>query len=66
VQPLEWAEATGVLAAELIQFCRSHLASFKCPKSVEFERQLPRHATGKLYKRVLRDRYWKGRGSRIS
>lgn len=43
---------------ELIEFCKEHLASIKCPRSIEFEKELPRSATGKLYKRILRDRYW--------
>ncbi|GIR86715.1 MAG: hypothetical protein CM15mP86_01740 [Gammaproteobacteria bacterium] len=30
----------------------------KCPKSIDFEEELPRHPTGKLYKRLLKDRYW--------
>ena len=37
----------------------------KCPRTVDFEAELPRHPTGKLYKRLLRDRYWQGRKSRI-
>ena len=51
--------------AELIAFCRSHLAHHKCPRSVDFESQLPRSPTGKLYKGPLRDRYWKGHESHI-
>jgi long-chain acyl-CoA synthetase len=39
-------------------FCQQHLSSIKCPKSVDFMAELPRHPTGKLYKRLLRDRYW--------
>jgi acyl-CoA synthetase (AMP-forming)/AMP-acid ligase II len=58
VQPVSWDDATDEVAEELIAFCRSHLAAYKCPKSVDFERELPRLDTGKLYKRVLRDRYW--------
>jgi acyl-CoA synthetase (AMP-forming)/AMP-acid ligase II len=65
VQPLDWADATPETAAELIAFCRDRLAHMKCPRSVDFERELPRHATGKLYKRLLRDRYWGDRQSRI-
>ncbi len=53
------------LAEELIAFCRDHLASVKCPKSIDFEDELPRLPTGKLYKRGLRDRYWKGHESRL-
>ena len=47
------------LADELIAYCRERLAAFKCPRSVDFERELPRAPNGKLYKRVLMDRYWK-------
>ncbi|MGK2957975.1 MAG: AMP-binding protein [Acidimicrobiales bacterium] len=46
------------LEAELIEHCRSNIAHYKCPKSVDFEDELPRHPTGKLYKRLLRDKYW--------
>ena len=53
------------LERELIAFCREHLAHFKCPRSIDFEAELPRLPTGKLYKRLLRDRYWKGHASRI-
>ena len=44
--------------AELIEYCHAHLAHFKCPRSIDFDAELPRLDTGKLYKRVLRDRYW--------
>ncbi len=50
---------------ELMAFCASHLARQKCPRSIDFEAELPRLPTGKLYKRLLRDRYWKDRESRI-
>ena len=53
------------IEAELIAFCRKHLASMKCPRSVDFEDEFPRLPTGKLYKQPLRERYWKGHGSRI-
>jgi len=53
------------LAGELIAFCREHLASLKCPRSIDFEVELPRLPTGKLYKRLLRDRYWAGHQTRI-
>jgi acyl-CoA synthetase (AMP-forming)/AMP-acid ligase II len=51
-------EPTDVLARELITFCRSKLASFKCPRSVDFIDELPRLPTGKLLKRELRKRYY--------
>jgi long-chain acyl-CoA synthetase len=53
------------LADELMTFCREHLAAMKCPRSINFIDELPRLPTGKLYKRVLRDRYWGDRKSRI-
>jgi long-chain acyl-CoA synthetase len=58
VQPRDMADAGPALAHELMAFCREQLSPVKCPKSIEFEAELPRHPTGKLYKRVLRDRYW--------
>jgi long-chain acyl-CoA synthetase len=65
VQPIDMADAGPELASELIAFCRSQLAAFKCPRSIDFEPELPRHATGKLYKRLLKDRYWAGRSTGI-
>jgi long-chain acyl-CoA synthetase len=59
------AEASDALAAELQAFCRERLAGYKVPRSIDFEDALPRHPTGKLYKRLLRDRYWEGTGRRI-
>ena len=52
------------MEAELIAFCRDHLAHHKCPRSIDFEAELPRLPTGKLYKAPLRERYWKGRQTR--
>lgn len=65
VQPVDMADAGPVLAEELLAYCRQHLASIKCPRSIDFEEALPRHATGKLYKRLIKDRYWGNRSSRI-
>jgi long-chain acyl-CoA synthetase len=50
---------------ELIDFCQQHLARQKCPRSIDFEAELPRLPTGKLYKKPLRDRYWGDKKSRI-
>jgi acyl-CoA synthetase (AMP-forming)/AMP-acid ligase II len=65
VQPIEGVEAGKSLEVELINFCRDHLAHFKCPRTVDFVEQLPRLPTGKLYKRLLRDEYWVGRTTAI-
>lgn len=62
--PADTAEA-GRWERELIAYCRSRLADVKCPRTVEFRPELPRHPTGKLYKRLLRDEYWKDRGRSI-
>ena len=53
------ADAGPELEEELIAYCREHLAHYKCPRSVDFRAELPRHPTGKLYKRLLKDEYWK-------
>ncbi|MEV7969843.1 AMP-binding protein [Sphaerisporangium sp. NPDC088356] len=58
VQPADPADAGPALAAELIEYCRERLAAYKCPRSVDFRAELPRHPTGKLYKRLLKDEYW--------
>jgi acyl-CoA synthetase (AMP-forming)/AMP-acid ligase II len=65
VQPVDWADAGPELEAELIAYARAHLAHYKCPRSVDFERELPRLENGKLYKRRIKDRYWAGHKTRI-
>jgi len=63
VQPVEMPvdeERRRVLGQQLIAYCREHLADVKCPRSVDFREELPRHPTGKLYKRLLHDEYWAG------
>ena len=65
VQPIEGVEPGPELERELLAFCREHLAHFKCPRTVDFVTELPRLPTGKLYKRLLRDRYWGDAKSRI-
>ena len=65
VQLLDMEEASPALAQELIDYCKEELAGIKCPRSIDFEAELPRHPTGKLYKRLLKDRYWEGHESRI-
>ncbi|WP_246162167.1 acyl-CoA synthetase [Roseovarius faecimaris] len=47
------------LKQTLIAYCRDRLSPLKCPRSIDFFDDLPRSATGKLYKRKLRDLYWK-------
>jgi len=65
VQPVSMRDAGPELAAELIEYCRARISPLKCPRTVDFMEELPRHPTGKLYKRLLKDRYWGKRESRI-
>ena len=65
VQLVDGVEPSPELERELIAFCKSELADVKCPRSVDFVDELPRHPTGKLYKRLLRDTYWEGHGSKL-
>jgi acyl-CoA synthetase (AMP-forming)/AMP-acid ligase II len=65
VQPVSMDAAGPDLERELIAYCREHLADVKCPRSVDFRPELPRHPTGKLYKRLLKDEYWADAGRTI-
>jgi len=65
VQLMPDVEPADEVSQELIEFCRAHLAHLKCPRSIDFVAELPRLPTGKLYKRELRDRYWKHHRSRV-
>jgi acyl-CoA synthetase (AMP-forming)/AMP-acid ligase II len=66
----KWGEAPKALVVlksgahlnenELIEFCRSRLTHYKCPRSVEFLESLPKTGTGKVLKRELRKKYWQG------
>jgi fatty-acyl-CoA synthase len=50
---------------ELIDFCREHLAHFKCPRRIQFIEALPRTATGKIQKNLLRERFWQGKSKQV-
>lgn len=65
VQPTDSVVPEEDLEVDLIAYCRSQLATYKCPRTVEFVDKLPRDPNGKLYKRLLRERYWIGHESRI-
>jgi fatty-acyl-CoA synthase/long-chain acyl-CoA synthetase len=58
VQPHDMTRAGKDLENELMLFCRTHLSPIKCPRSIDFQADLPRTPTGKLVKRHLRDSYW--------
>jgi fatty-acyl-CoA synthase len=58
IEPAPGIAPTPELAAELMSFARSKLAHYMAPKSIDFIVEMPRLPTGKLYKRILRDKYW--------
>jgi len=60
IQLRDIADAGLDLERELIAYCHSKLSKLKCPVSIDFEVKLPRTPTGKLLKRLLKERYWKG------
>jgi acyl-CoA synthetase (AMP-forming)/AMP-acid ligase II len=65
VQLVHAADAGPDVEDELLRYCRSELATYKCPKTVDFVDELPRDPNGKLYKRVLKEQYWAGHDTRI-
>lgn len=58
IQPTDMADATEEFRAELNAYAREKLSGVKIPRRIDFLEALPRHDTGKLYKRLLRDQYW--------
>lgn len=58
IQVLDGVPAGEALADELMTFCTENLSRQKCPRSIDFIDELPRLPTGKLYKRLLKDKYW--------
>jgi long-chain acyl-CoA synthetase len=58
IQPVDMADATDAFRDEILAFAREKLSGVKMPRRIDFLRELPRHDTGKLYKRLLRDQYW--------
>ncbi|MEM9620581.1 MAG: AMP-binding protein [Pseudomonadota bacterium] len=65
VQPAAGISPDDSLAAELLDYARQHIAHYKCPRSIDFMEELPRLPTGKLYKRLIKDRYWGKTDSKI-
>ncbi len=63
VQAMPGVTTDEAFTDELLAFCREHLSRQKVPRSIEYEDELPRLPTGKLYKRLLRDRYWNDPGA---
>lgn len=58
VQLANHADVSSEMEKELISWCKARISSIKCPRSIDFEAELPREETGKLKKRLIKDRYW--------
>jgi len=58
IQLMPGVEESDATRDVLLTYCREHLAGYKTPRSIDFQAELPRLPTGKLYKRLLRDKYW--------
>jgi long-chain acyl-CoA synthetase len=65
IQVLDTEKGDARMVEELMGYCAEHLSRQKCPRSIDFEAQLPRLPTGKLYKRLLKDRYWADHKNRL-
>jgi len=65
IELVDPSSAGPEVEAELIAACRERLAAYKCPRSVDFVTDLPRDPNGKLYKRLLKERYWEGHDTRV-
>ena len=51
---------------EIIDFVKTKIAGYKCPKSIDFAQELPRNPSGKILRRELRAPYWEGKDRNIS
>ena len=58
-------QASDTIAAQILAYASENLAKYKLPKSVDFIDELPRLPTGKLYKRLIRDKYWQDKESKV-
>ena len=65
VELVDGGTGSDTLAREILAFGRERLAGYKVPRSVDFTPELPRHPSGKIYTRRLRDPYWAGRERKI-
>ena len=65
IQPADGVEGDDALRAEIIDFLKDKIGKMKQPRSIDFTNDMPRDASGKLYKRKLRDPYWEGQDRAI-
>ncbi|MCY1247984.1 Long-chain-fatty-acid--CoA ligase [compost metagenome] len=55
-----------VSAEELVAFCRARMADYKCPRTVDFAQELPKNASGKVARKLVREPYWKNEERRVN
>ena len=58
-------EGISISENDIIEFCKEKIASYKKPKSVDFIKEVPRNASGKVLKKVLREPYWKDQDRQV-
>jgi acyl-CoA synthetase (AMP-forming)/AMP-acid ligase II len=71
----EWGESVHAIIVplpnkslsedDILAYGRQHLAGYKIPRSVSFSDEIPRNASGKILKKVLREPFWRGRDSKV-
>jgi fatty-acyl-CoA synthase len=66
VVPADGVVADDSFAQALLAHVRERIATYKCPRTVDFAETLPRTPAGKLQKRLVRETYWRGRASRLA
>ena len=59
-------ESSSLSDDEIISYARTQIAAYKCPKTIEFIKELPRNPSGKILRRELRDPYWEGIDRKVS
>ena len=59
-------ENSSLKEEDIISYSRTQIAAYKCPKSIEFIKELPRNPSGKILRRELRDPYWEGIDRNVS
>jgi len=65
IEPVPGAKPGEALSAAILEWCEGRLARYKIPRSIDYIAEMPRDPNGKLYKRKLRDPYWRRRGRAI-
>jgi acyl-CoA synthetase (AMP-forming)/AMP-acid ligase II len=72
----KWGEAVKAIvvlkkdqkatAEDTIAFCKTRIAGYKVPKSVDFVDSIPRNPSGKVLRRELREPFWKDKKRRVN